>query len=187
MHAATIRQRCLRVTPHRTCALVYGKQCQQPYCRLSTSHCTSMAYGQQTACETLLATQVLKQHQRAISDLDWSLDNTFLLSAGLEGSVTMWMAATGQLLRIFLTTSPACCAKFHLVNQNLIIAGTESGVLQVFNCSTGMHVILRTHGCQYHRQICMPQFLLCLVLPRPIYITTSTSASPCNHVATGQC
>jgi hypothetical protein len=61
----------------------------------------------------------------------------------------MWMAATGQLLRIFLTTSPACCAKFHLVNQNLIIAGTESGVLQVFNCSTGMHVMLGTHGCQY--------------------------------------
>ncbi len=61
----------------------------------------------------------------------------------------MWMAATGQLLRIFLTTSPACCAKFHLVNQNLIIAGTESGVLQVFNCSTGMYAMLGTHGCQY--------------------------------------
>ncbi|KAL0044841.1 hypothetical protein WJX82_011228 [Trebouxia sp. C0006] len=103
-----------------------------------------LAYGAQDGVvrvvglgQTCTVHHVLKQHQRAISDLDWSLDNTFLLSAGLEGSVTMWMAATGQLLRIFLTTSPACCAKFHLVNQNLIIAGTESGVLQVFNCSTG--------------------------------------------------
>ncbi len=69
----------------------------------------------------------------------------------------MWMAATGQLLRIFLTTSPACCAKFHLVNQNLIISGTESGVLQVFNCSTGMHAVLGTHGCQYAKAyLCVP-------------------------------
>ena len=81
--------------------------------------------------------QVLTQHQRAVSDLDWSLDNTFLLSAGLDGSVTMWLAATGQLLRIFLTASAACCARFHLVNQNLVMVGTESGVVQVFNCSTG--------------------------------------------------
>lgn len=102
----------------------------------------------------------MKQHQRAISDLDWSLDNTFLLSAGLEGSVTMWMAATGQLLRIFLTTSPACCAKFHLVNQNLIIAGTESGVLQVFNCSTGMHVMLGTHSRQYTKAFLHPPIFL---------------------------
>ena len=121
----------------------------KPYCTQFASRCTSMTNCRQTACDALLVTQVLKQHQRAISDLDWSLDNTFLLSAGLEGSVTMWMAATGQLLRIFLTTSPACCAKFHLVNQNLIITGTESGVLQVFNCSTGMHVMSGTHGCQY--------------------------------------
>ncbi|KAL3135572.1 hypothetical protein ABBQ38_006052 [Trebouxia sp. C0009 RCD-2024] len=84
---------------------------------------------------------VLKQHHKAISDLDWSLENTFLLSAGLDGSVSMWLAATGQLLRVFLTTSAALCARFHLVNQNLVMAGTESGIVQVFNCSTGKLVI----------------------------------------------
>lgn len=83
------------------------------------------------------AFQVLKQHHKAISDLDWSLENTFLLSAGLDGSVSMWLSATGQLLRVFLTASAALCARFHLVNQNLVMAGTESGIVQVFNCSTG--------------------------------------------------
>ena len=81
--------------------------------------------------------QVLRQHTKAVNDIDWSLDNTFLLSAGLEGSISMWMTATGQLLRIFLTASPACCAKFHLVNQSLVMAGTESGMVQVFNTGTG--------------------------------------------------
>lgn len=84
---------------------------------------------------------VLKQHHKAISDLDWSLENTFLLSAGLDGSVSMWLAASGQLLRVFLTASAALCARFHLVNQNLVMAGTESGVVQVFNCSTGKLVL----------------------------------------------
>lgn len=87
------------------------------------------------------AFQVLKQHHKAISDLDWSLENTFLLSAGLDGSVSMWLAASGQLLRVFLTASAALCARFHLVNQNLVMAGTESGVVQVFNCSTGKQAV----------------------------------------------
>lgn len=107
-----------------------------------------LAYGGQDGVvriaelgDTCTVRHVLKQHQRAVSDLDWSLDNTFLLSAGLDGSVTMWLAATGQLLRIFLTASAACCARFHLVNQNLVMVGTESGVVQVFNCSTGKLVL----------------------------------------------
>ena len=96
--------------------------------------------------------QVLKQHHKAISDLDWSLDNTFLLSAGLDGSVSMWLAATGQLLRVFLTASVTWCARFHLVNQNLVMAGTDSGVVQVFNCSTGdVHPLhCRSHRRQPH-------------------------------------
>ena len=49
----------------------------------------------------------------------------------------MWQACTGQLLRVFLTASTALCARFHLVNQNLVMTGTESGLVQVFNCSTG--------------------------------------------------
>ena len=81
--------------------------------------------------------QVLRQHTKAVVDLDWSLDNTFLLSAGMEGSISMWLAATGQLLRIFLTASPVCCAKMHLVNQSLILAGTESGMIQIFSSGTG--------------------------------------------------
>lgn len=81
--------------------------------------------------------QVLKQHQKAISDLDWSSENTFLLSAGLDGSVSMWQAATGQMLRVFLTASAVLSARFHLVNQNLVMAGTEAGLVHVFNCSTG--------------------------------------------------
>ena len=55
----------------------------------------------------------------------------------MEGSISMWMAATGQLLRVFLTASPACCARFHLVNQSLVMAGTESGMVQVFSTGTG--------------------------------------------------
>lgn len=81
--------------------------------------------------------QVLKQHHKAVSDLDWSSDNSFLLSAGLDGSVSMWQAASGQLLRVFLTASAVLCARFHLVNQNLVMTGTEAGIVHVFNCSTG--------------------------------------------------
>lgn len=91
--------------------------------------------------QTSTVNHVLKQHMKAVCDIDWSLDNTFLLSAGMEGSISMWMTATGQLLRIFLTASPACCANFHLVNQSLVMAGTESGMIQVFSTGTGKLVL----------------------------------------------
>ena len=108
------------------------------WCKASLQRHSMMLICMHKQCpRSSFALQVLKQHHKAISDLDWSLENTFLLSAGLDGSVSMWLAATGQLLRVFLTASAALCSRFHLVNQNLVMAGTESGIVQVFNCSTG--------------------------------------------------
>lgn len=82
--------------------------------------------------------QVLRQHKQEIVDLDWSLDDLLLLCVALDGNISMWLTASGQLLRTFRTASAACCAKFHMVNQNLMMAGTKAGAVQVFNCSTGV-------------------------------------------------
>ena len=54
---------------------------------------------------------MLQGHERAVNDLDWSLDNTFLLSASLDGSACMWLAALGQLLRTFRAQAMIVCAR----------------------------------------------------------------------------
>ena len=99
--------------------------------------------------------QVFRQHKQEIIDLDWSLDDTLLLCVAVDGNISMWLIASAQLLRTFRTASTACCARFHMVNQNLMLAGTKSGVVQVFNCSTGalfhMYGITCSAHCVRHK------------------------------------
>jgi WD40 repeat protein len=59
--------------------------------------------------------QVLRGHTGRIQDLDWSADNTFLLSCGPDGELRLWHADSGGLVRRFqqaaeLWACPlACC------------------------------------------------------------------------------
>ncbi|KAL0039440.1 hypothetical protein WJX79_008386 [Trebouxia sp. C0005] len=164
-----------------------------------------LAYGSQDGVvrvaglgQTCTVHHVLKQHQRAVSDLDWSLDNTFLLSAGLEGSVTMWMAATGQLLRIFLTTSQPVfnCSTGKLA---LTQAFTGSGNVPGLSCSAmavsnNLLYVADNRGCIYTLRCDIKNGMLqSLVLltrtPAPsgkLSETASLVYSPYSSIARGQ-
>lgn len=47
----------------------------------------------------MLLLQVLRGHTGRVLDLDWSADNTFLLSCGRDGDLRLWHADTGSLVR----------------------------------------------------------------------------------------
>ncbi|KAK9814573.1 hypothetical protein WJX72_008091 [[Myrmecia] bisecta] len=79
-----------------------------------------------------------RRHTRAVTEIDWTLDNSCLLTSSLDGTTCMWLANSGRLARTFTTESGALSCRFHQVNQNLIMVGTAAGEVEVFNCSTGM-------------------------------------------------
>ena len=101
-----------------------------------------------------------------VTDLDWTLENDRLVAAAADGSVCVWLVATGQLvracscaleenlcrvhagpapdfwrwvgqLRAMHAGSPARCCRFHQVNQNLVLVGTAAGEVAAFNANIG--------------------------------------------------
>ena len=91
----------------------------------------------------------LRGHTGAITDLDWSTSDSFLLSASLDGTVHVWDATAGTLSRV-ITETPARgvlgtgkappavhCVRFHPGNNNLILLAGAACQLTVINFSTG--------------------------------------------------
>lgn len=62
---------------------------------------------------------MLRGHTGRVADLDWSADNSFLLSCGRDGDLRLWHADSGALVRRFeqgadLWGCPlACCRWVH--------------------------------------------------------------------------
>uniref|UniRef100_A0A7S3QXD8 Anaphase-promoting complex subunit 4 WD40 domain-containing protein n=2 Tax=Dunaliella tertiolecta TaxID=3047 RepID=A0A7S3QXD8_DUNTE len=79
-----------------------------------------------------------RMHRRPIASLDWSLDNTQLLSGGEDGLV-IWDACTATAMRTInhACRSHVCCSHFYTPNCALALVGTTSGALEVINCSSG--------------------------------------------------
>ncbi|GMH41960.1 hypothetical protein BSKO_09879 [Bryopsis sp. KO-2023] len=75
-------------------------------------------------------------HTKEVQDLDWSMDNSLLLTCGLEGCVCLWSVDKGVLFRKFTFKNPPHGCRFHALNQNLIFVAS-GGDMMVYNGSTG--------------------------------------------------
>eukprot|EP00210_Caulerpa_lentillifera_P009260 g8826.t1 len=81
----------------------------------------------------------LLDHDEEVRDLDWSLDNSLLLSCSINGCVCLSGVDPPSVFRKWKAKTRTTCCKFHWLNQNLVIIG-GGGSLYIFNCSTGAQV-----------------------------------------------
>lgn len=83
--------------------------------------------------------KVMKVHDDKIAGLDWSYDNTYLMTCGYDRRVIIWEAETGMCVRrITVGGSSACCCMFHSINPNLVLVGTSPGTVEAYNSNTGV-------------------------------------------------
>eukprot|EP00899_Mesostigma_viride_P015218 jgi/Mesvir1/23698/Mv18650-RA.1 len=78
-------------------------------------------------------------HSKAVTDLDWSLSNTFLASCSLDGTVRVWDVAKRECLRLFFRGGGVryMAIRFHPLNNNLMFVGGDNSSITVYNFSTG--------------------------------------------------
>ena len=99
--------------------------------------------------------QLPKVHAKAITGMDWSFDNSQLLSVGEDGALCIWdtsgggagngsgagggagSVGGGRCIRSLALRTPLRCCRFLRLNPNLAIVGTAAGWIEVYNCSAG--------------------------------------------------
>ena len=89
--------------------------------------------------------QLPKVHAKAITGMDWSFDNSQLLSVGEDGALCIWdtsgggagSGGGGRCIRSLALRTPLRCCRFLRLNPNLAIVGTAAGWIEVYNCSAG--------------------------------------------------
>mmetsp|Transcript_5689 Transcript_5689/g.16238 ORF Transcript_5689/g.16238 Transcript_5689/m.16238 type:complete len:600 (-) Transcript_5689:245-2044(-) len=89
----------------------------------------------------------MREHKKRVTDLAWSQQNSQLISASEDGLVCISSQDDGDfwtMQRSVQTSTAALCCRFHPINQNIILVGTASGTVEVFNTSTGLPV----EGCK---------------------------------------
>lgn len=85
----------------------------------------------------------LPGHTRRVMDIDWSFDNSFLISCSDDGTLSLWDTQSWVLARTFNTfDGPVTCCRFHPSNPNLVFVGTGLGTVLVLNSSTGGLLLL---------------------------------------------
>ena len=101
------------------------------------------------------STVQLLSHDAEIRGVDWSRDNSLLLSCSINGCVCLTQVEQAHVCRKWIAnTRTTCCkcdlcisdtnpdltlSRFHPLNQNMVIVG-GGGSIYVFNCSTGAQV-----------------------------------------------
>ena len=70
-------------------------------------------------------------------DLDWSIDNSMLLSAAEDGTARLWHCDRGTCLRVISSSHPFTSVRFQPGNNNVCVAADDEGVVRGFNLSTG--------------------------------------------------
>ncbi|KFU90772.1 Jouberin, partial [Chaetura pelagica] len=76
-------------------------------------------------------------HFNIVYDLCWSKDNQYLLTASSDGTVRMWkieMQATSAV-RVFPHPSFVYTAKYHPVDDSLVVTGCYDSVIRVWNAN----------------------------------------------------
>ncbi|KAG2439605.1 hypothetical protein HXX76_004957 [Chlamydomonas incerta] len=84
-----------------------------------------------------------RMHGQAIQALDWTYDNSQLLSVGADASLCVWEVGDqpADLTCVRSISCPATsflCGRFHRVNFSLAMVGTSGGALEIWNSNTGM-------------------------------------------------
>ncbi|KAG2432405.1 hypothetical protein HYH02_012976 [Chlamydomonas schloesseri] len=84
-----------------------------------------------------------RMHGQAIQSLDWTYDNSQLLSVGADASLCVWDVADpgaepNCIRSISCPATSFLCGRFHRVNFSLAMVGTSRGALEIWNSNTGM-------------------------------------------------
>ena len=88
----------------------------------------------------------LQGHTKGVTDFDISTSNELVLSCSLDSTVCLWQLSDGKLLR---QVSSACrqgltSCRFLPGNNNLVVAGSMAGLVQIINISTGIFPVSGT-------------------------------------------
>ncbi|XKL63156.1 hypothetical protein PGB90_005520 [Kerria lacca] len=96
---------------------------------------------------------ILKVHTMAVTGCDWSASNDLMVSCSLDGTICLWDVASAKCIRRVHGSSSAgiLSCLFHPVNNNIVVAGNENGLLMVLNVSTGIYP--RGASCKINGQI----------------------------------
>ncbi|XP_028518308.1 WD repeat-containing protein 13, partial [Exaiptasia diaphana] len=81
----------------------------------------------------------LRGHLAEVTDFDWSVTNSFILSSSLDSTCRIWNPLSGKCLRV-VADSQSCgvtACRFQPCNNNMFLTGNHKGHINVFNTSTG--------------------------------------------------
>ncbi|KAK3717319.1 hypothetical protein QZH41_011559, partial [Actinostola sp. cb2023] len=81
----------------------------------------------------------LRGHLAEVTDFDWSVTNSFILSASLDSTCRIWNPLSGKCLRV-VADCQSCgvtACRFQPCNNNMFLTGNQKGLINVFNTSTG--------------------------------------------------
>eukprot|EP00198_Chlamydomonas_reinhardtii_P008657 XP_001697994.1 predicted protein [Chlamydomonas reinhardtii] len=83
-----------------------------------------------------------RMHGQVVQALDWTYDNSQLLSVGADASLCVWDVADPAdptcIRSISCPATSFLCGRFHRVNFSLAMVGTSRGALEIWNSNTGM-------------------------------------------------
>ena len=82
----------------------------------------------------------LTGHKAGITDFDISTNNELVVSASLDNTVCLWQLSTAVMIRQMKSSARAglTSARFLPGNNNLVVAASREGLVQVINISTGI-------------------------------------------------
>eukprot|EP00092_Neocalanus_flemingeri_P016822 GFUD01018197.1.p1 GENE.GFUD01018197.1~~GFUD01018197.1.p1 ORF type:complete len:460 (+),score=85.88 GFUD01018197.1:170-1549(+) len=88
----------------------------------------------------------LQGHTKGVTDFDISTSNELVVSCSLDGTVCLWQLSDGKLLR---QVTSACrqgltSCRFLPGNNNMVVAGSTAGLVQIINISTGIFPVSGT-------------------------------------------
>ena len=107
---------------------------------------------------------ILTGHTAGVTDFDISTNNEVVVSASLDNTVCLWQLATAVMIRQMQSSSKVglTSARFLPGNNNLVVTGSQAGLVQIINISTG---IFPTSGTST-----LPGSVLCLAVSSQVVL-----------------
>jgi WD40 repeat protein len=88
----------------------------------------------------------LNGHTAAITNIDWSNNGNFILSGGIDSTLIVWNATTGDQIHYFNLNQPIVSAKISHDNSKLIAALADSSI-KIFDAVTFSELSSFTSTC----------------------------------------